>query len=485
MLRLSYRNDTLQHFLVALGSFDESFRLRMDPNVDPCQLSRLYTFSLQQYNQAIQSILQDPEILSMPVLILTCSVLCILYELWAGDMYTALQHLESAHRIQKGLTDEALEGVGAEQRELLQSYVRPIILRNAKQLRNHTRTTPSPPDTPESDITTEHALAFETKDKFTSIADAQADFQQLSDHIIRETKSLSRPVTCSTERLKVRLLHRKLDKWLLVFNKLRTPIEEDRRREHTILAIRNRVHRACLSPWVFDDEMIYDQHEEDFQAIVKICGNFLKRYGQKSMPDSRRNHDSGMVMALSLVGTRCRDPEIRREAIRLLYRYWLLEGVWASPCLAILCEVSMMLEEASLGSIRRGFNIPKDRRLRLTALMYDPGSLEQPSDDCTEVDCPPVMTFCFRRPHSTDPDHIFTHVLPHKVYHIKSGFGVRSVALWPDPAYFGNSLLDTEIDEEMKHRGGPHGGRKPWTTTESIDLESICNMTPYSVNLKP
>ena len=453
----------------------------MDPNVDSGQLSRLYTFSLDQYSQAIQSILRDPEILSLPVLILTCSVLCILYELWAGDMYTALQHLESAHRIQKDLTEEALQGVGAEQRELLHSYIRPIILRNAKQLRSQSRTTPSPPDTPESDTSTEYTLTFETKDNFASIAEAQADFQQLSNHIIRETKSLSRPVTCSTERAKVRLLNSKLDKWLVIFNKLRTPPEEDRRREHTILAIRNRIHRACLSPWVFDDEMIYDQHHEDFEAIVKICGNFLKRYGQKNMPGSRRNHDSGMVMALSLVGCLCRDPEIRREAIRLLYRYWLLEGIWASPCVATFCEVSMTLEEAGVGHVKRSFDVPKDRRLRLASLTYDPGSLAQPSEDWRGTDRDPVMTFCFRRPHSVDPDHVVTHVLPHKAYHVQSGFGVRSTALWPDPHFFSDSLLDIEIDEEMKHRGGPHSGRKPWTATESNDLESLCNMTPYSV----
>ncbi len=120
VLRLSYTNDTLQHFLVALGSLDESFSLRTKTLGQPHHAKSLYAFSLQQYNVGLNSILRDSQLQSMPALMLASCTASVLYELWHGSHDNARMHVLAASQLQLRLQPAFSIGKATEKTTILE-----------------------------------------------------------------------------------------------------------------------------------------------------------------------------------------------------------------------------------------------------------------------------------------------------------------------------------------------------------------------------
>ena len=104
--------------------------------------------------------------------------------------------------------------------------------------------------------------------------------------------------------------------------------------------------RAQLEAIVTQDEFRYDDHLQDFRQVVTLCEQFLDAdiCWQHTLT-TRRAHDGVLCIALYLVGCKCRNPELRRRAIRLLYRSRRLEGLWSTTTNGYIAEQVMMLEE--------------------------------------------------------------------------------------------------------------------------------------------
>jgi hypothetical protein len=159
---------------------------------------------------------------------------------------------------------------------------------------------------------------------------------------------------------------------------------EDKAREFLKSAILLNMHchvvSILLATAPFAGETLFDDRLEDFKDIISLSREFiaLEERHKASLICNLSvslsfSFDLGIISPLWLVGGRCRDPFVRREAINLLYLIRRREGVWSSLVAAMVLEKIMLLEECGLQGIREARDIPSAARIRLLGVHYQPG----------------------------------------------------------------------------------------------------------------
>ncbi|TVY16038.1 hypothetical protein LARI1_G007337 [Lachnellula arida] len=98
-----------------------------------------------------------------------------------------------------------------------------------------------------------------------------------------------------------------------------------------------------------DSEMVFDAALSDFQYIVRTCALLFSSQEQTQLPRNPRfSFEFGVVSALHLVATKCRDPVAKREAVDLLWSNPRQEGMWDSVICARIGLWILNSEEAGL-----------------------------------------------------------------------------------------------------------------------------------------
>ena len=64
-----------------------------------------------------------------------------------------------------------------------------------------------------------------------------------------------------------------------------------------------------------------------------------------------------------LIATRCRDPNLRRRALQVLWQLPRQEGIWQSTGAAAIAQRWIEVEEEGLGTIQCASDIPEHRRV--------------------------------------------------------------------------------------------------------------------------
>jgi hypothetical protein len=360
-LRLSYTNDTLQHFLIALASLDESHSLRSRQGTHD-HASSLYKFSLQQYNTGISKISTDKQFQSLPALVLSACLAGVLYELWLGSHDNAHTHALAAIRIQDQLLNETSNQVSGEQATILHRYLKQIITRTSHHLSVISKHLPPLEDIP-SGTSTPGSLPY--------------DFEVLSQRLSKQASQALGELEGPALKASLQKLLAELDVWYLQTTALPMFSSLYQAQERRLLGIRYHAHRVTIGAAPYVDEGIYDDFEADFRAINDICEAFLEVSASTSQAKVVYTHETTTSMALFLVSCFCRDPQIRRQSVRLLYRYPRLEGIFLSYMTGYWGELVIFLEEEG-GVVQQGRSLPVERRLRIRDGWYHPGCL---SDD--------------------------------------------------------------------------------------------------------
>lgn len=115
-------------------------------------------------------------------------------------------------------------------------------------------------------------------------------------------------------------------------------------------------------------ETVYDSFLERFKSIVGSSVFLLKTeqdYWMKGEPALK--FGLGLIFCLYHVATRCRDAEVRREAIAILRQWPTRSGLWDSLQAAKVAEWAGGLEERERGT--DGF-VPEERRVRMHTLKW-------------------------------------------------------------------------------------------------------------------
>ncbi|KAB5535167.1 hypothetical protein GE09DRAFT_1250236 [Coniochaeta sp. 2T2.1] len=105
-----------------------------------------------------------------------------------------------------------------------------------------------------------------------------------------------------------------------------------------------------------------------FREIVRLSAVLLPQQHKKSGGMEVFTIDNGPTMALFIVAVKCRDSEVRDDALRLLKKYPRRDGLWDSRAFAALGEVNRGLEAMNEtdGDLREQW-----RRLRKREVIFD------------------------------------------------------------------------------------------------------------------
>jgi hypothetical protein len=127
-------------------------------------------------------------------------------------------------------------------------------------------------------------------------------------------------------------------------------------------------------------ETTYDEYLPCFQELVNMCEDLLCPVSGSRKEDGREAElgpdgemfvfDMQCVIPLDLVAKKCRDPAVRRKAIKLLKSRPRREAFWDSIISARVCEWVVGIEEENLinGIVMEG------NRARNVGVWFKPGS---------------------------------------------------------------------------------------------------------------
>ncbi|KAJ9605221.1 hypothetical protein H2200_010611 [Cladophialophora chaetospira] len=396
ILQLSYRHGALQHFIVAISSLDELGRpgYRYAPFASP---QSLYSFGLEQYGKAIHGVRQNSRPGSIELI--ASAVFCFILETWLGDLVAARTHACAALRF---LQPEHVREVDGEARGLLTQYFRPMILRTCTAFTIcSTLLRAIAQDTGLQRIPLAPAnLTFATQGEARRNLDATSDF------VLAEAKSGMAALSDQGLKIHLQQLRRHLEQWYHRLCQLdstsgQKPSSWSQQRCH--LELRYRYVTIGLMTLPLQDELLFDDFDYDFTALIDAAGSILKHASKANPGGATRSNDCSTMMALFFTVSSCRDPCIRRRALRLLYRYNRVESIFNSLAVGILGEQIMMLEEGSR-DVKTASDVEAARRVRAINLKYDSGLL-------AHVATPPKMIITFTHPHGPTP-HIRQTYLP-------------------------------------------------------------------------
>ncbi|KAL2851656.1 hypothetical protein BJX68DRAFT_235469 [Aspergillus pseudodeflectus] len=117
-----------------------------------------------------------------------------------------------------------------------------------------------------------------------------------------------------------------------------------------LLHIWHMVAHMCvaMAPGTAPEEA-WDDFFPEFETIVSLAERYLGR-SRPSGQKRKFGFSIGVIPALYMAGVRCREPRIRRRAIRLLAEYPRREIMWDSTVTAEVCRRVMEIEEGTVAA---------------------------------------------------------------------------------------------------------------------------------------
>ena len=114
----------------------------------------------------------------------------------------------------------------------------------------------------------------------------------------------------------------------------------------TLLHVQYIVGTILLQCLVPDREIKYDLFKPQFEQCVVLAKSVMVAYEQHS--DSMKptfTPEVGILPVLYMIGAKCRNPQIRREVVKILRRRLIREAVWNSKFAAKVIERIIDIEE--------------------------------------------------------------------------------------------------------------------------------------------
>ena len=119
----------------------------------------------------------------------------------------------------------------------------------------------------------------------------------------------------------------------------------------------------------FTSEVSFDELLPEFRAITNLAASIIGDLLDSSQESAFYRFDLGILPALYLVGTRCRDRVVRGRAIELMLSAQIREGVWDSFCIGSISNHIREIEEE--GGLSGEHFIPESRRIFITSVNAD------------------------------------------------------------------------------------------------------------------
>ena len=147
-------------------------------------------------------------------------------------------------------------------------------------------------------------------------------------------------------------------------------VDQHGRAHGIMLAIYHLVLQSLIAFEYRGFESDWDIFLPSFAAITEKARAFAQLDATLSTQttDAAFSFNIGTTIPLFITAIKCRDPGIRREAIRLLRERRRLEGVWDSAGAAAVAERLVVLEEQTAASVKYATDVPEEARVHSTMI---------------------------------------------------------------------------------------------------------------------
>ena len=433
VLQESGSNTSVRHTIVALGALyktlNEASKLPSDSPSNHTLVRNHYSFALLCYGKALmraREALKTSGTYS-PRAMLISILLCTCFESFVGDYKTASALIqrglglleEQRGQIQQPLIHGSIDAIG---NDLIQAFTRLALQAKSTDMALHfanpyrirlnpVQVSASPPTSqPSLNIPPILSYRSEIPEVFTSSQEARSALDYLCEWILRIDEVLSSDfgqgrdehfLPTSIKELGADC-RTQLAQWSAAFE----PLLNARSREGISLVeiigidVLKMVQLMTLVQFLMGfstSEMDFDNFIPQFNEICELAEDVLTReklgMGQgesktgfvssqtrypagNSSLQASFSLDLGVIPPLFLVATRCRERELRRDAIRMLLSSPRREGLWDSTLCGRVAEWIMQIEEEGLpplhvGVPTRAESVAADERVTIKEILFD------------------------------------------------------------------------------------------------------------------
>lgn len=161
-----------------------------------------------------------------------------------------------------------------------------------------------------------------------------------------------------------------LDRWSAAFKSFLATTTRSLTKEQTRAAQQLQIQHLAgyihLSVAASDEATSYDKFLPGFLRIVSLCSALLTPSdtptNSKHPRPKKFLYEHGVIPSLYLVGYKCREPIVRRQAHSLLACIRRKEGVWESDLMAKVVEHIIAVEESNR-VVRTSSDVPNEARV--------------------------------------------------------------------------------------------------------------------------
>jgi Fungal specific transcription factor domain len=379
------------HVVVALGSLHEVYQETKPGLPESTELTNKREFAIEQSNKAmslLRSHISTGASHSGEIVLIAC-LLFICLETFQGNHKSALTHLDSGLKVlQSWLRDEEPNfckemTVTRPSRTFVESSLIPIFARLDIQASTHIVSRPlhcdlvlksldvsDAPEIPES-----FSTVYEASDSLLGLVYYMFHLQQVA-HGYYDPAREGSPYKCPEGLVMMFLTAREqnreqLDVWLEKLNTLLKTSASSMSMRELRASILLKVHYLFVAIMLgasgANDETKFDNFTAEFGQMLKLAESLLgpstplERSGQKPS----YVFDTNIIPPLYMGATRCRDPQLRRKALNLLWSLKSREGIWDSNVAAAIGKWVMEKEEEGLGNIYGPQSVPIEKRITL------------------------------------------------------------------------------------------------------------------------
>ncbi|KAK1851222.1 C6 zinc finger domain protein [Colletotrichum chrysophilum] len=363
VLQMSSTEPAVLHAMLALASAHEielngskaDEHRPLDQGVRECNILRHYNKSIALLNTNLSS--QNPT--SIRVAIASCILfVCVefvrrRFETGYAHLRSGLKLLEQLPRPSKDADSEVCPPPDALVEALLRLDVQTRLVKTAA-LQNAKLSA----QIPSLDITvlTSFVSLDGARQQLDTILSAVYELQERARRQTPEDNvSHAFELLSAQQRLK-----NDLSVWLQTFNRVKgswwTNLSSKEKVAYHLIPIYHTMAQIIVDTTLQPaNESIYDKHLRQFESIISLSQSLLTfalpmmveemAYGLH--PGFNFTADMGVIPPLYFVGLKCRNPYIRRQAIRVLATDEHQEGIWDAPMAAAIASEVMRLEEAN------------------------------------------------------------------------------------------------------------------------------------------
>jgi hypothetical protein len=159
----------------------------------------------------------------------------------------------------------------------------------------------------------------------------------------------------------------RLSEWRQYWNELLPTIKERDSLHAKMIELWYIKATALLKAGFFGAETRYDVVLPHFERMVLLSEDISIEI-RKTADISAFSLDLGYLAAVFFIAIRCRDPQSRRRAIRVLASHPRREGMWESTAAAAIATRWIQAEEEGLGDIVSAHQVPELNRVAILDL---------------------------------------------------------------------------------------------------------------------